>query len=448
MFVYKRFSAAPEKSKIQTVTNEFLRRLKNRSLKEEIIEDVLKDFVCDLRREGFPAFWIRNCLDAATRGYTKMISNQVKGISPINRPEHLGKKGRLVKTLTGKSSWFKPKKKEAEAAAVFQSRGRRPKKSPLSEEAETSTSTTQQAPETVLFIPFTLNCDLRKILQKTEDDLCKNSFRRVKFVETLGQKLNQQLANTAPWKNQPCGRSECPPCKTKPGSCRRRNCTHTVKCEDCNFLYRGETHRTFYDRSMEHHEDLKKFKEENPLVKHTMIHHQGITPSFTFEVNKAYKTSLSRQIGEAIMINSTDQSKLMNSKSEFGMNAVPRVVIEDPRSTFSSSTSEASPEAPNFSEIFRKQQPLQRSQKLQDGNSKRKRTRVETLEVVPAGDLRNFFLQPTSANLSLLDGPRSQGNVCRRPAPIDVIRRPNTEIIEARRPLTPDLRQTSSQANR
>ena len=148
------------------------------------------------------------------------------------------------------------------------------------------------------------------------------------------------------------------------------------------------------------------------------------------------------------MINSTYQSKLMNSKSEFGMNAVPRVVIEDPRSTFSSSTSEASPEAPNFSEIFRKQQPLQRSQKLQDGNSKRKRTRVETLEVVPAGDLRNFFLQPTSANLSLLDGPRSQGNVCRRPAPIDVIRRPNTEIIEARRPLTPDLRQTSSQANR
>ena len=53
-------SAAPEKDKIQTVVNEMLRRMKNtsRELEPEVLEQVIMDYSCDLKRGGFHKQWI------------------------------------------------------------------------------------------------------------------------------------------------------------------------------------------------------------------------------------------------------------------------------------------------------------------------------------------------------------------------------------------------------
>ena len=56
--------------------------------------------------------------------------------------------------------------------------------------------------------------------------------------------------------------------------------------------------------------------EKNPLVKHMVNHHRGEEPDFSYKVDQQWKTSLSRQIGEALAINRASPTTLMNSKSE------------------------------------------------------------------------------------------------------------------------------------
>ena len=116
---------------------------------------------------------------------------------------------------------------------------------------------------------------------------------------------------------------------------------YRIECQDCHHIYIGETHRTMFDRISEHFEDLQNRKEDNPLVKHTLLHHGGVQPDFTCKAIRSYKTSLSCQIGEALAINGADKAKLMNSKSEFGQNSIPRVVIEDHSASMTKSVSPA-----------------------------------------------------------------------------------------------------------
>ena len=64
--------------------------------------------------------------------------------------------------------------------------------------------------------------------------------------------------------------------------------------------------------------------DSNALVKHRAIHHPGQDPEFSFNLHKSWKNSLSRQIGEAICIGEEITSLLMNSRSEWGNNLIPR----------------------------------------------------------------------------------------------------------------------------
>ena len=107
-------SATPEKDKILTVTNEFLRRFRNnsRDLPMSSLEKVVKDYVQDLRRGGFSNSWIQNTLNSAATGYARQIAREITGTAPINRPASYGKKKRLVKRLIGKATWFQAKNQE------------------------------------------------------------------------------------------------------------------------------------------------------------------------------------------------------------------------------------------------------------------------------------------------------------------------------------------------
>ena len=178
--------------------------------------------------------WIQKTLDAVTRGYARMINKEIQGIQPINRPESLGRNARRLKRLTGKSSWFK-KKGQNQQGPQPTNRGRTKQKGPPRQ---------QEALETVLFIPHTPHSELKNLLQEAEDSHNKYAFGWVKFIETVGPKLTEQLSNTAPWRTEKCERHSCPPCKTNPGDCRKRNLTYTIECNIFHFLYRGESHRT------------------------------------------------------------------------------------------------------------------------------------------------------------------------------------------------------------
>ena len=142
-------------------------------------------------------------LRAAAQGYQGMIKKELSGSQPINRPESFGRKKRLVKHLNGKSDWFKKKPKDEQFHTGYRSKGR-PTRGPKPVKAG--------APESVLFIPHTLDSLLKKEMMEVDSFVMR--FQRtgsVKVVETLGQKLNEGLVNPAPWGKQHCGRKDCPP---------------------------------------------------------------------------------------------------------------------------------------------------------------------------------------------------------------------------------------------
>ena len=64
-------------------------------------------------------------------------------------------------------------------------------------------------------------------------------------------------------------------------------------------------------------------------VSHIKEHHRDTTekPDFSFKVLKVHKTSLERQLQEALTISNTPCNILMNKKGEWGVNLVPTMTI-------------------------------------------------------------------------------------------------------------------------
>ena len=144
--------------------------------------------------------------------------------------------------------------------------------------------------------------------------------------------------------------------------------------------------------------------EKNPLVKHQILHHQGEVISFIFKVDKTWRTSLSRQIRESLMINQEDPSKLINSKSEWGaQNGVPRITIVDDRPDQSSTPNNSSPLHQTQTPLDLKKHPLQGIPDLNPNKGKRPRT-LAPPEVLPTSNIMNHFKPNPNPNASFSQG--------------------------------------------
>ena len=93
-------------------------------------------------------------------------------------------------------------------------------------------------------------------------------------------------------------------------------------------VYYGESHRSAWDRSEDHRNAIRTQNEEYAIVKHWKNDHQNEKPNFQFEVVKAFRSSLERQINEAILIELEDNNNLLNSKAEWGSNRIPRLILD------------------------------------------------------------------------------------------------------------------------
>merc|ERR1711954_635291 len=188
-------------------------------------------------------------------------------------------------------------------------------------------------PESVLFVPYTPGGTLKAQMQAVDKDICgSRPTGRVRVVERMGNSLIQSLGNMAPWTNDSCGRTGCIPCLNKAGSCLKKNVTYRIQCQICQTIYWGETHRGWGDRAKEHLNALRTGDNKYALVKHMEKHHpEEQTHRFSFKVDRSWGTSLERQIGEALLIEETDNEVLMNGKGEWGRSHIPRVRIETDR---------------------------------------------------------------------------------------------------------------------
>ena len=83
-------------------------------------------------------------------------------------------------------------------------------------------------------------------------------------------------------------------------------------------IYVRESSRTIYERSKEHWSDWRSRDDKSHILRHQVECHEGD------------KTTLSRQIGEAVRIMKRGGAgAILNSKSEFYRCKFPRMILED-----------------------------------------------------------------------------------------------------------------------
>ena len=326
-------NALPEQQKVTNATQEVIRRLKttSRDIRISEIEEILGTYMGELEAGGYSMKWRIEVLQAALTGYGRMWLNEVIRGKPINRPEASTRTKRRAAALTGNRHWYKGiTNAEEEDDRTKQTSSKRPAKGKHRKHTQP-----HLIPEGVLFVPHTPGGQLKKRLQEVEDNaLATRKAGRIKMVERGGDTILSKIGNPAPWKSMNCGRPGCKPCTTKEGSCRELNVTYKITCIPCKEAgkpkaYIGETHRAFGDRTAEHSKALEDKDRKNALVKHWLEDHSGeeAAPQYSWEIVKKHKTSLERQIWEALHISNTREDALLNSKTEWGQNPIPRTVV-------------------------------------------------------------------------------------------------------------------------
>ena len=93
-------------------------------------------------------------------------------------------------------------------------------------------------------------------------------------------------------------------------------------------IYVGETSRTLVERVIEHVEGAEDLGVDNFITKHWATKHDQLVkrPRVSFKVLKHYKDALTRQVSEAILIESLAN---LNSRAEWGRNKITRLRIDD-----------------------------------------------------------------------------------------------------------------------
>ena len=120
------------------------------------------------------------------------------------------------------------------------------------------------------------------------------------------------------------------------GNCRESGVTYKVKClapseEDpdqvCGESYNGETDRNGFSRGVEHAEDLH-YKRER-LWKHCVDKHGGVKQKFRMIIqDRSRNDPTKRQILEAVRIRRAGANQILNGRTEWNGNRIPRLVPE------------------------------------------------------------------------------------------------------------------------
>ena len=229
---------------------------------------------------------------------------------------------RRVQKLCGSSTWFKAETTPEKESKVTH----------FSKRAPRFQVGGQKPTESVLFIPYTENSELKKILQEAECHLA--GYGSVRYVETTGRTMERSVVTKDPWAGS-CLREDCFPCTSgRVGQCMKQNVTYRIDCQICKAsgketTYFGESARTMYDRGQEHLSALNSRDPNSVLVQHLEEHHSDMEPEFAMKLVKTHQSPLYRQVHEGVLIDSFKGQVTLNRKGEWGSNVPCTLEVVD-----------------------------------------------------------------------------------------------------------------------
>ena len=166
-----------------------------------------------------------------------------------------------------------------------------------------------------MFVEPTPGSELKRRVQ----GIVKRHGMKIKIIERVGETIKGILQRSNPFGSMPCERNDCPICsRGLPANCRSRGCVYQMKCVEHGQLYRGQTGRSAYERTKEQVSAWENGDEECPLMKHSMLYHEGKVFEIDVRIlSECFGKPTRRMITEAVMIDSVPQEKAMNNKSEW-----------------------------------------------------------------------------------------------------------------------------------
>ena len=258
-YAIRKSSAMPENMKVNSLTNDMIRRMKNTSelLGQPERNAVVDSYAARLLRSGYPREKVKQMIEAGLKGYEKIVENERLGKGKIHRNGASTANSRYKKKLTGKSSWYLTKQNDEVEEPDKDNINSQPSR-PQSGPAGGNSAKGEVPTTTVLFVPHTYGGELATRMRMAEAGLQTLLGTKVKIVEKNGTTLKQILVKSNPWSGAKCGRTNCLPCNSGEGAgdCSRRSITYMTSCGPCkdkgnDKVYVGESSRTAFERGLE-----------------------------------------------------------------------------------------------------------------------------------------------------------------------------------------------------
>ena len=327
---------------------------------------VMNKFSVMMVSSGHGIDTVRKTLMNGIKGHVRKVARCKTEGKQFHRCAATSAKSRKSKKLLQKSSWFKNTSKEQEGPD--EGAGVEANTAGGGTGGGTRTYTTAQEilkircdpkefkrnrqPSTVLFVEFSRGGSLQKAIREVVDRLEGLLGFSIRVTERGGTPLSSLLSNKSLWRGQECGRGECKVC-IQPGEkledCKRRNILYESECLQCNgvdewktrdtgslednrgvaSIYVGETARSLCERGAEHWGAAVGGQENSHMVEHQGMVHEGNGDfKFRFRIVRAFKSSLDRQIAEAIRIHKRGGG-ILNRKGEFNRCSLTRLVLDN-----------------------------------------------------------------------------------------------------------------------
>jgi hypothetical protein len=273
--------------------------------------------------------------------------------TPLHRSATQSATARRTKKLLAKCNWFRQTPEGDEERFSEESSWEERSARPVPEQSKGKRTAKEKELRisTVMFVEFTKGGSLQKSIREFVDRITPMLGFRMRVTEKGGTQLGSLLSNKNLWSGQPCGRQKCKPCgqeEERKEPCTMRNIVYESECKKCNppgsrsssdkegmqerkdnaSLYVGESARSLHERAGEHWRDADMRKEESHMIEHEEGVHRGEDgPEFRFKVIKKCKTSLERQVREAVRIQL--RGNVLNKKGTYNRCKLTRMVVDE-----------------------------------------------------------------------------------------------------------------------